>query len=188
MANALAKNDRSLSADKNNNVSKDLLKKHGGLVSKYLLFRLGEETYGILLSSVKEVIGITSITRIPHFPPYFKGIINLRGTIISVIDLRAKLNLKATEYVRMKTCIIIVEVNDHTIGVIVDDVAEVVGHHENAIESDFTVSSNVDSRYIVGVARSETDRLTILIDIEKIFSAEDLGYLKKSLNHGIQKQ
>ena len=157
-------------------------------VSKFLLFRLEQETYGVLLSAVKEVIGITSITRLPHFPVYFKGIINLRGTIISVIDLRAKLGLKSSDYVRMKTCIIIVEVKEHTIGIIVDDVAEVVGHTDDSIEADFTVSSTVDSRYIVGVARSADDRLTILIDIEKIFSDEDLGYLRRSLNQGIQKQ
>ncbi|MGF1766773.1 chemotaxis protein CheW [Enterovibrio makurazakiensis] len=140
---------------------------------KNLVFSLEDEQYGIPLSSVKEVIGLVKVTPIPHVPPFFKGLINLRGRIISVIDLRLKLGLLEKEYEPKKTSIVISDVNDLTIGSIVDDVNEVVGFDEEQIERDLEISHSVRRDYITGVAKAK-DNLVLLLDIHKVLDSEEL--------------
>ncbi len=145
---------------------------------KNLVFSLDDEKYGIPLSSVKEVIGLAKITPVPHVPPFFKGLINLRGKIISVIDLRIKLGVHAGEYQAKKTSIIITDVNDLTIGTIVDDVNEVVGFDDSQVESDLDISSGVQREYIRGVAKAGDNTLVLLLDIRKVLTAEELELIK----------
>ncbi len=139
-----------------------------------LVFSLDNEKYGIPLTSVKEVIGMTSITPVPHVPIFFKGLINLRGEIISVIDLRLKLAVPAMEYQAKKTSIIITDVNDRSIAIIVDDVNEVVGFDDVQVENDLDISSGVQRKYIRGVAKAKDKTLVLLLDIQKVLTAEEL--------------
>ncbi|WP_394209485.1 chemotaxis protein CheW [Enterovibrio calviensis] len=143
------------------------------LAQKNLVFSLADEQYGIPLSSVKEVIGLVKVTPIPHVPPYFKGLINLRGRIISVIDLRSKLGLEEKAYEPKKTSIIISDVNALTIGSIVDDVNEVVGFDEAQIERDLDISHSIGRDYITGVAKAKGN-LVLLLDIHKVLDPDDL--------------
>jgi len=146
---------------------------------KNLIFSLEKEKYGIPLSTVKEVIGLANITPVPHVPAFFKGLINLRGKIISVIDLRLKLALPTAEYQPKKTSIIITDVNDLTIGTIVDDVDEVVGFDQAQVESDLDISNSVQREYIIGVAKASDNKLVLLLDIRKVLNAEELELIKR---------
>ena len=147
---------------------------------KYLVFILDGKRYGVSLSSVKEVIGMTEFTPVPGVPRFFKGLINLRGKIHSVIDLRVKLRLTEVEYQPKKTTIIITEIGGFFIGTVVDDVLEVIGLEANQIERDLNISSDISREFIVGVAKSSDKDLTLLLDLGKVLSAEELAIVKKA--------
>ncbi len=149
---------------------------------KNLIFSLDSEKYGVPLSTVKEVIGMTNITPIPHVPEFFKGLINLRGKIISVIDLRLKLGLNSTGYKAKQTSIIITDVNNLTIGTIVDDVEEVVGFSEDQIETDLDIASSIQREFIDGVAKASNNALVLLLDIRKVLNEEELELIKKEVD------
>lgn len=146
--------------------------------AKYLIFDLLDESYGIPLSSVKEVIGLTEITKVPHVPEFFKGLINLRGKIISVIDLRSKLKLQKTEYQDKKTTIIIAEIGDCTIGTVVDDVKEVFNFEVSQIETGLDIQSKIGREFLTGVAKRDGKKLTLLLDIGKVLSVEEMALLR----------
>ena len=148
---------------------------------KHLLFSLSEESYGVSLSVVKEVIALTNITKIPNVPKYFYGLINLRGTIISVIDMRIKLNLAQADFESEKTCIIIVNIDEFTLGFIVDDISSVVNLHEDQIENNIQVDTSVNKEYVCGVARQKDQNLILLLDIEKVLNIEELKLIKNSV-------
>mgnify|MGYP002640780839 CR=1 FL=1 len=146
---------------------------------KYLVFKLGSEKFGVELSSVKEVIGLTKITEVPQVPSFFQGLINLRGKIISVIDLRKKMGLKATDYQPKKTSIIITEVHSVVLGLIVDDVEEVASYEvEQQIEEAIDVQGSVSKEYLQGVAKTEDNKLVLLMNTNQILSTSDLAAIK----------
>lgn len=145
---------------------------------KYLIFSLLDEYFGVPLSSVKEVIGLSEITCVPNVPLYFKGLINLRGKIISVIDLRTKLKLTSTDYDEKKNCIIIVEIEDFVIGTIVDDVSAVSGFLNDQIEKNLDIQSDVSREFVTGVAKTGDKKLTLLLDIGKVLSVDELKFIK----------
>jgi purine-binding chemotaxis protein CheW len=147
--------------------------------SKYLVFDLMEERYGVPLSSVKEVIGLTEITQVPNVPTFFKGLINLRGKIISIIDLRSKLQLQTADYKDKKTTIIIAEIDGFTIGTIVDDVKEVANFENSQIEHGLDIQSNTGREFLTGVAKTEDKGLTLLLDIGKVLSVDELKIVKE---------
>ena len=149
-----------------------------GTRSKFLVFDLVDENYGVPLSSVKEVIGLTEITKVPNVPEFFKGLINLRGKIISVIDLRNKLKLPSTDYKDKKTTIIIAEIDDFTIGTVVDDVREVANFDMGQIEHGLDIQSKVGREFIKGVAKTEGRKLTLLLDMGKVLSVEEMCLLR----------
>lgn len=149
------------------------------VAQKNLIFSLEQEQYGIPLSTVKEVIGLTSITPLPHMPSFFKGLINLRGKIISVIDLRLKLGLPSGEIEPKKTSIIITDVNELTIGTIVDDVQEVVGFSVEQVETELDIANSEQREYVTGVAKSSENKLVLLLDIRKVLNAEELELIKR---------
>lgn len=146
--------------------------------SKFLVFQLSNERYAVPLNKVKEVIRLAKITHVPHVPTFFKGIINLRGKIISVMDLRAKMGLAQEEYKPKQTCIVITEVDGMTLGAIVDDVLEVAGYEAADVESTLDIQSEVARDFVIGVAKREGD-LTLLLDIGKTLDVEALSYLRK---------
>jgi purine-binding chemotaxis protein CheW len=137
---------------------------------KYLTFWLGKETYGIDIRVVIEIIGIQPITDVPEVPPYVKGIINLRGKIIPVIDMRLRFKREFKEY-NDRTCIIVIEVNEIHIGLIVDGVSEVITiEEENVVPPPDLKSSQ--NKYIRGIGKSE-GAVTLLLDWNRLFSEED---------------
>ena len=118
----------------------------------------------------------------PRVPSFFKGLINLRGKIISVIDLRAKLNLPIEKNKEKKTSIVISEINNYTIGSIVDNVSDVIGYDEKQIQERVHIQSKVKQDFLSGVARSSDRSIILLLDFEKIFSEEEMSLIKKR-NH-----
>ncbi|HHU05652.1 MAG TPA: purine-binding chemotaxis protein CheW [Clostridiales bacterium] len=139
------------------------------LKDRYLLFNIDDTKYGVSLEYVLEIINVQTITQVPGVAHYIKGIINLRGKIIPIIDVRLKLGLPEREY-DDKTCIIVLNVNEVQVGVIVDRVSEVV----NAENSQLSVPSEVGeatSRYLSSILELE-DKIVLIIDCEKFFSSE----------------
>jgi purine-binding chemotaxis protein CheW len=137
---------------------------------KYLTFQLGSEDYGIGIFSVTEIIGMVPVTAVPQAPIFMKGVVNLRGKVIPVIDLRLKFQMKAMGYTE-RTCIIVVEhTSDKGIvsraGVVVDAVSEVIHINDNSIEDAPEFSQQVKGQAILGMAKLESG-LKILLDINK---------------------
>jgi len=147
---------------------------------KYLTFLLNEEEYGIPIHDVKEIIGIMDITGIPKTPKSLKGVMNLRGKIIPVIDLRIKFGLEERKYTQ-KTCIIVVEISvqdtKKLMGVIVDTVSEVIGIHGEDIEQTLDKDNCFDEEFIMGLAKVK-GKVIILLDVEKILKTQELILLK----------
>ncbi|OYZ12996.1 MAG: hypothetical protein B7Y39_18450 [Bdellovibrio sp. 28-41-41] len=139
---------------------------------RFLCFSLGKERFAIPLLQVKEVIANTNTTNIPQAPSYFKGIMNLRGQVISVIDLRSKLKVSKPES-SLETTIIILDINSLSIGVVVDSVESVVAYDAGNISAPPDHDSAVKTEYIVGVAR-EKDYLTLILDLRKALNTEDM--------------
>lgn len=130
---------------------------------KYLLFTIGEELYGIAIASVTEIIEMQKITEVPDMPNYVKGVINLRGRVIPVMNLRLRFGMAEREY-DDRTCIVVVEVEKSSMGFIVDTVAEVYDIPEKEIEpAPSFKDSEGRGQYISGIGKVE-DRATILID------------------------
>jgi purine-binding chemotaxis protein CheW len=144
---------------------------------RYLVFSLGKEQYAIPLLQVKEVIARTDTTPMPYTPSYFKGIMNLRGQVISVIDLRQKFNLAAKENSR-QTAFVILDLSPLSLGVVVDSVDTVVALAKADISPTPDVESSAKSDFIDGVARKDK-KLILLLNIEKSLSVEDIRSLKR---------
>lgn len=146
---------------------------------KHLVFRLADERYGIPLSLVKEVIALVDITPIPHAPRFYKGMINLRGQIISVIDLRVKLAVKEIPFQSKKTSIVISHVGDILVGAIVDEVIEVVGYEKDQLDTVEAERVERNGDGIYGIAKDSEGQLTLLINIERALNKTDFKVLKE---------
>jgi len=138
---------------------------------KYLTFKLAEEEYGVEILKVREIIGLLAITAVPCMPVCMKGVINLRGKVIPVIDLRLKFGLSEAEHTD-QTCIIVVDVGKE-IGIIVDTVSEVLDIAGEEIEPAPTMSADVDTSFILGMGKVG-DEVKILLDIDKVLSSDDI--------------
>lgn len=143
--------------------------------SQYLTFRLGDEEYGIEILKVQEIKGHSSITPIPNTPVHVKGVMNLRGTIIPVVDLRAKFSMAATEHNQF-TVIIVIRVGSKVMGLVVDGVSDVLNIPTADIQATPDFGAAVDAHFISGMAKA-ADRLVVLLDIEKVLAGEDLSAL-----------
>jgi purine-binding chemotaxis protein CheW len=143
---------------------------------KYLTFTLAGEEYGIGILKVKEIIGMMTITMIPQTPGYVKGVINLRGKVIPVVDLRLKFGMDAMDYSE-RTCIIVVEIGKNSdrilIGIVVDSVSEVLNIKGGDIEETPNFGSRLDTDYILGLAKA-AGGIKILLDIDRVLNAEVL--------------
>jgi purine-binding chemotaxis protein CheW len=148
---------------------------------KYLTFQLEEEEFGIDIMLVKTIIGLMDITKVPKMPDYVRGVINLRGMIIPVVDLRLKFGMDTVENTR-ETTIIVVEVNfenrQDQIGVLVDRVREVLDISEEDIEDAPTLGASMDTNFIIGMAKTKK-RVISLLSIEKVLSMQEIVKLSK---------
>jgi len=149
---------------------------------KYLTFVLAGEEYGIGILKVKEIIGVMAITTVPQTPAYMKGVINLRGKVIPIVDLRVKFGMAAIDYTE-KTCIIVVEITNSgqkvMIGVLVDSVSEVLNIKGADIEDAPNFGSRLNTDYILGMAKTG-GRVKILLEIDRVLSSEEMGILEKA--------
>ena len=145
---------------------------------KYLTFALADEEYGLEILKVREIISMSEITSVPKTPQFVKGVINLRGKVIPVVDLRLKFSMDEAPYTD-ETCIIVVDVNGVEMGIIVDHVSEVLDISAGDIEDapEFGASVNID--FILGMGKAE-GRVTILLDISKVIGAEDIQTITDS--------
>ncbi|MFO8085841.1 MAG: chemotaxis protein CheW [Desulfobacterales bacterium] len=152
------------------------------LAGKYLTFNLGDEGYGLEILKVQEIIGMQEITKIPRTPAYVKGVINLRGKVIPVIDLRLKFEMEEKEYTR-KTCIIVVQVkreeNTLIMGIIVDEVSEVLDISGDRIEAPPSMGTRLETHFILGMAKTEST-VKILLDIDNVLSAQELAAITRT--------
>jgi purine-binding chemotaxis protein CheW len=162
------------------------LQEHPGAITdregKYLTFSLAGEEYGIGILKIKEIIGMMPITAVPQTPKFVKGVINLRGKVIPVVDLRLRFVMDAIDY-NDRTCIIVVEIGgrgtDVVIGIVVDSVSEVLNIKNEDIEDTPTFGTTLNTDYILGMAKME-GKVKILLDIDKVLSQEDLQMLKRT--------
>ena len=135
---------------------------------KYLSFALGEEEYGLEILKVREIIGMMDITSVPRAAGHVRGVINLRGKVIPVVDLRRRFGLPDVEQTD-ETCIIVVYVGQAEIGIVVDRVCEVQDITAEEIEDSPSFGSDVDTTYILGMGKRD-GRVTILLDITKVLN------------------
>lgn len=140
---------------------------------QWVTFRLGDETYGINVMQVQEVLRLTEIAPVPGAPDYVLGIINLRGNVVTVIDARRRFGLPDASPDEASR-IVIIENGSYVIGMLVDSVAEVVNLHASEIESAPNVGSEESARYIQGV-HTTGEKLLILVDLNKLLTPEDFG-------------
>jgi len=141
--------------------------------AEYLTFRLGSEEYGIDILKVQEIRGYEAPTRIANAPDFIKGVINLRGTIVPIVDLRMKFNCSLVNYDSL-TVVIVVNLFQRIVGFVVDSVSDVMELTSDKIQSAPDVESSIDSESIIGLG-SLNDRMLILLDIEKLMSSRDMG-------------
>jgi purine-binding chemotaxis protein CheW len=148
-------------------------------VGKYLTFTLDEEQYGIGILKIKEIIGMMPITPVPQTPEHVKGVINLRGKVIPVVDLRLRFGMETIDYTE-RTCIIVVETKGEAgtvmIGTVVDSVSEVLNIKADEIEETPTFGTSVNTDYILGMAKMEGG-VKILLDIDKVLSGQEIENL-----------
>lgn len=156
------------------------VKKMADREGKYLTFSLDREEYGIGILKVKEIIGMMRITPVPQTPEFVKGVINLRGKVIPVIDLRLRFGMKSIDY-NERTCIIVVEINTnsgkiHT-GIVVDSVSEVLNIKSSDIEDTPTFGTKLNTDYILGMAKMGGG-VKILLEIDRVLSSQELDALE----------
>lgn len=144
--------------------------------NQYLTFRLGEEVFGLQIAKVREVLDYTSVTRVPQTPDFMRGVINLRGTVVPVVDMRLKFGLEETDWT-VNTCIIIVEVeldNETTVlGALADSVQEVMELGPEQIEPAPRIGARLKTEFIKGMGKV-AEKFVILLNIDRVFSSEEL--------------
>lgn len=141
---------------------------------KYLSFHIADEDYGIEIRYVTEIIGIQAITDVPDMPVYIRGVINLRGNVIPVMDVRARFNLPEKSY-EERTCIVVVNVDDKSVGLVVDMVNEVIDIPDKQIEPPPRAKAE-SGQYIQGMGKVENE-VKILLDVRRLLYCEDLDQL-----------
>jgi purine-binding chemotaxis protein CheW len=142
---------------------------------EYLTFVLGEEQYGLEIRKVQEIRGYDSVTQIANTPEFIKGVVNLRGKIVPIVDLRIKFQLGKVEYDEF-TVVIILNLNGRVVGIVVDGVSDVMALKEDQIRDVPSLVSNIDTKYIVGLASVE-EQMFILVDIEQLMSSQEMALM-----------
>ncbi|MBI2382656.1 MAG: chemotaxis protein CheW [Gammaproteobacteria bacterium] len=150
-----------------------------GIANEYLTFTLGEEEYGVDILKVQEIRGYDTVTRIPEAPAFIKGVINLRGTIVPVVDMRIKFHLGKVEYNQF-TVMIILNIAKRVVGMVVDGVSDVLALNDEAIRPAPEFGSSIDTRYIRGIGTVD-QRMLILMDIERLMSSEEMALMDRAV-------
>ncbi len=140
--------------------------------SQYLTFRLGDEEYGIEILKVQEIKGYAPVTPVPNTPTYVRGVMNLRGTVIPIVDLRAKLAMRETTYNQF-TVIVVVTVGPKGMGLIVDAVSDVLNIPTTDIQATPEFGADVDTQFIHGMAKAG-EKLVVLLDIDRVLVGDDV--------------
>ncbi len=149
----------------------------GKVGGKFLNFFLEREEYGIEILKVREIIGTMTITPVPRTPDFMRGVINLRGTIIPVVDLRLKLDMESSDI--GDSCIIVVEAQGVQMGIVVDKVSEVLDINGEDIENAPAFGPHVNTDYILGIGKSK-DGVKLLLDIDKVLSPGEITDIRKT--------
>lgn len=153
--------------------------------NQYLTFKLDDEVFGLAIGKVREVLDFTTITKVPRTPEYMRGVINLRGSVVPVVDLHLKFGLAQTEKT-VNTCIIIVEISMEgeitVLGALADSVQEVVELEPEQIEPAPKIGTKLNTEFIKGMGKRE-DQFIILLDIDKVFSNEELSMVQRAETH-----
>lgn len=151
--------------------------------TQYLTFKLGEEIFALEVGVVREILDFTAITKVPQTPDFMRGVINLRGSVVPVVDMRMKFGMSMTEKT-VNTCIVVVEVsfeNEHTIlGALVDSVQEVFELEPDQIEPPPKIGMQLRTEFIKGMGKRE-GQFIIILDIDRIFCAQDLDFAQKMI-------
>lgn len=152
------------------------------LAGKYLTFKLADEEYGLEILKVQEIIQMQAVTKVPRTPDYVRGVINLRGKVIPVVDLRKKFRFPECEDTE-KTCIIVVQVTNDAnmiiMGIIIDEVKEVLDIDADNIEETPSFGASIDTEFILGMGKIENS-VKILLDIDRVLSNDELFALKET--------
>lgn len=148
--------------------------------NQYLTFKLEEEVFGLAVGKVREVLDFTTVTRVPQTPPYMRGVINLRGSVVPVIDLNLKFGMKKTEKT-VNTCIIVTEIEmdgeTTVLGALADSVQEVVELEPDQIEPAPQIGTKLNTEFIKGMGKRD-EVFIILLDIDRVFSYEELALVQ----------
>ena len=145
---------------------------------EYLTFRLGQEEYGLNILNVQEIRGYDAVTKIANSPAFLKGVINMRGVIVPIIDMRIRFNLGEATYNEF-TVVIILNIGDRVIGMVVDAVSDVTSLKADQVRPAPDFGTVLDTAYIDGLATVD-ERMIIVIDIEKLMTAEDMGLMDQA--------
>lgn len=149
--------------------------------NQYLTFKLQDEVFGLAIGKVREVLDFTTITKVPRTPEYMRGVINLRGSVVPVVDLHLKFGLAQTEKT-VNTCIIIVEINLEgeiiVLGALADSVQEVVDLEPEQIEPAPKIGTKLNTAFIKGMGKRE-EEFIILLDIDKVFSNDEISQVQR---------
>ena len=160
----------------------------GDILHSYLSFYLGDEEFATHVSKVLNILEKTEITEVPKSPEYMKGVINLRGTVLPVIDTRIKFGMSPTEYTA-NTCIVVMEVemdgDTVQVGALVDSVQAVLELDDSQIQPPPSIGSKYRSEFIYGMAKNN-EKFIMLLNMEKIFSSDDIVSIKEKTNEGEQ--
>ena len=160
----------------------DDIARAGGKAGKYLTFDLASEDYGIEILKVQEIIGLLPVTRVPRTPEFIRGVINLRGKVIPLIDLRLKFGMETAEDTR-RTSIVVVQLshdkNQIIMGLIVDDVSEVIDIDGECIEPAPEFGANVNTDFIKGIGKID-QKVVILLDVDKVMSSGEVALLEQA--------
>ncbi|TAL29785.1 MAG: purine-binding chemotaxis protein CheW [Spirochaetes bacterium] len=145
--------------------------------NQFVTFMIGGETYGVEVLKVQEIIGMTQITHVPNTMVFMKGVINLRGSVVPVVDMRIKFAMEERDYDAF-TVIIIVEVRERMIGMIVDSVSDVVGIPVKGIQDTPHFSAHIETDFISGIGQVE-DKLVIILDVDRILSTQEISEMDR---------
>ena len=139
--------------------------------SQYLTFQLGEELYGVDILRVQEIKGYTTVTKIPNTPPHIKGVLNLRGTIVPIVELRTKFGMPTIDYT-MFTVIVVVVVRERIMGLVVDSVSDVLNISKKDIQAPPEFGAKVDVSVLIGIGKSG-DKLVALLNIDRLLTEDE---------------
>ena len=151
------------------------------IAGEYLTFILGSEEYGLEILKVQEIRGYDAVTQIANTPDFIKGVINLRGKIVPIVDLRIKFHLSKVEYNEF-TVVIILNLSGRVVGIVVDGVSDVTVLKDDQIRGVPSLVTSIDTKYIVGLA-TVASKMLILVDIEQLMSSDDMALLDSAASY-----